>query len=139
MNWKNRRKLAYLINDFDDTGLDYTVKTYGTEEELVDEIVHFFMSGSKLIYPAKSYFVAIIYAKLLEQYFDDDFYACLNDETLLPDDYFFVPYNKSRKIYDAVLAKIGDPLSYKAAQKTKEYFYQEFLVYGTDNKDDSGL
>ena len=139
MYWKNRRKLSYLINDFNDTGLDYTVKKYGSDEELVNEIVDFFISGSKLIYPAKSYFVAIVYAKLLEEYFNENFYDCLNDKELLPDDYFFVPYNRNRNVYNAVLSKIGDPLEYKAAEKTKEYFYQEFLLYGTDNKDNGGV
>ena len=139
MDWKYRRKLSYLINDFNDTGLDYTVKKYGSDEELVNEIVDFFISGSKLIYPAKSYFVAIVYAKLLECYFNENFYDCLDDEGLLPDDSFFVPYNRNRNVYNAVLSKIGDPLEYKAAEKTKEYFYQEFLLYGTDNKDNGSV
>ena len=139
MDWKYRRKLSYLINDFNDTGLDYTVKKYSSDEELVNEIVDFFISGSKLIYPAKSYFVAIVYAKLLECYFNENFYDCLNDKELLPDDYFFVPYNRNRNVYNAVLSRIGDPLEYKAAEKSKEYFYQEFLIYGTDNKDNGGV
>ena len=139
MDWKNRRKLSYLINDFNDTGLDYTVKKYGSDEELVNEIVDFFISGSKLIYPAKSYFVAIVYAKLLEEYFNENFYNCLNDKELLPDDYFFIPYNRNRNVYNAVLSRIGDPLEYKAAEKTKEYFYQEFLLDGTDNKDNGSV
>ena len=139
MDWKYRRKLSYLINDFNDTGLDYTVKKYSSDEELVNEIVDFFISGSKLIYPAKSYFVAIVYAKLLEEHFNENFYDCLNYKELLPDDYFFVPYNRNRNVYNAVLSRIGDPLEYKAAEKTKEYFYQEFLLYGTDNKDNGGV
>ena len=139
MDWKYRRKLSYLINDFNDTGLDYTVKKYSSDEELVNEIVDFFISGSKLIYPAKSYFVAIVYAKLLEEHFDENFYDCLSDKELLPDDYFFVPYNRNRNVYNAVLSKIGDPLEYKAAEKTKEYFYQEFLLDGTDNKDNGSV
>ena len=139
MDWKYRRKLSYLINDFNDTGLDYTVKKYGSDEELVNEIVDFFISGSKLIYPAKSYFVAIVYAKLLEKHFDENFYDSLDNKELLPDDYFFVPYNRNRNVYNAVLSRIGNPLEYKAAEKTKEYFYQEFLLDGTDNKDNGSV
>ena len=139
MDWKYRRKLSYLINDFNDTGLYYTVKKYGSDEELVNEIVDFFISGSKLIYPAKSYFVAIVYAKLLEEHFNENFYDCLSDKELLPDDYFFVPYNRNRNVYNAVLSRIGNPLEYKAAEKTKEYFYQEFLLDGTDNKDNGSV
>lgn len=137
MNWKNRRKLSYLINDFDDVNLPYTVRTYDSDEALIKEIVSFFINGSELIYPAKSYFVAIVYAKLLEKYFGVDFYTALEDKELLPDDIFFVTYNNSREIYDSVLETIGNPLDYKAAEKTKKYFYQEFMIDGVNNKDNS--
>lgn len=135
MNWKNRRKLSYLINDFDDVNLPYTVRTYNSYEALVKEIVYFFINGSELIYPAKSYFVAIVYAKLLEKYFGVDFYTALEDQELLPDDIFFVTYNNSREIYDSVLKTIGNPLGYEATEKTKKYFYQEFMIDGANNKD----
>ena len=79
------------------------------------------------------------HAKLLEEHFNENFYDCLNYKELLPDDYFFVPYNRNRNVYNAVLSKIGDPLEYKAAEKTKEYFYQEFLLDGTDNKDNGSV
>ena len=135
MNWKNRRKLSYIINDFDDVNLPYTVRTYDSDEALIKEIVYFFINGSELIYPAKSYFVALVYAKLLEKYFGVDFYTVLEDKELLPDDIFFVTYNNSREIYDSVLKIIGNPLDYEAAEKTKKYFYQEFMVDGANNKD----
>lgn len=135
MNWKNRRKLSYIINDFDDVNLPYTVRTYDSDEALIKEIVYFFINGSELIYPAKSYFVALVYAKLLEKYFEVDFYTALEDKELLPDDIFFVTYNNSREIYDSVLKTIGNPLDYKAAEKTKKYFYQEFMIDGANNKD----
>ena len=134
MNWKNRRKLSYIINDFDDVNLPYTVRTYDSDEALIKEIVYFFINGSELIYPAKSYFVALVYAKLLEKYFGVDFYTVLEDKELLPDDIFFVTYNNSREIYDSVLKIIGNPLDYEAAEKTKKYFYQEFMVDGANNK-----
>ena len=131
--------MSYIINDFDDTDLDYTVKTNGSSEELAGEIVNFFITGSRLIYPAKSYFVALIYAKMLEKHFNENFYDCLSDKELLPDDCFFVPYNKNRNVYDAVLEKIGNPLDYGAAEKTIKYFYQEFLIDGTHNKDNGSV
>ena len=134
MNWKNRRKLSYLINDFDDVNLPYTVRTYDSDEALIKEIVSFFINGSELIYPAKSYFVALVYAKMLEKYFGVDFYKALEDKELLPDDIFFVTYNNSREIYDSVVKIIGDPLRYEASEKTKQYFYQEFMVNGVNNK-----
>ena len=76
---------------------------------------------------------------MLEKHFNENFYDCLSDKKLLPDDCFFVPYNKNRNVYDAVLEKIENPLDYGAAEKTIKYFYQEFLIYGTDNKDNGGV
>ena len=135
MNWKNRRKLSYLINDFDDVNLPYTVRTYDSDKALIKEIVSFFINGSELIYPAKSYFVALVYAKMLEKHFGVDFYTALEDKELLPDDIFFVTYNNNREIYDSVLKTIGNPLDYEAAENTKKYFYQEFMIDGVNNKD----
>lgn len=134
MNWKNRRKLSYLYNDFDDINLPYIVKTYDSDKALIKEIVSFFINGSELIYPAKSYFVALVYAKMLEKYFGIDFYKALEDKELLPDDIFFVTYNNSREIYDSVLKIIGNPLNYESSEKTKQYFYQEFMIDGINNK-----
>lgn len=134
MNWKNRRKLSYLYNDFDDINLPYTVRAYDSDEALIKEIVSFFINGSELIYPAKSYFVALVYAKMLEKYFGVDFYKALEDKELLPDDIFFVTYNNSREIYDSVLKIIGNPLNYESSEKTKQYFYQEFMINGVNNK-----
>ena len=134
MNWKNRRKLSYLYNDFDDINLPDMVRAYDSDEALVKEIVSFFINGSELIYPAKSYFVALVYAKMLEKYFGVDFYKALEDKELLPDDIFFVTYNNSREIYDSVLKIIGNPLNYESSEKTKQYFYQEFMIDGVNNK-----
>ena len=137
MNWKNRRKLSYLINDFDDVNLPYTVRTYDSDEALIKEIVYFFIKGSELIYPAKSYFVALVYAKKKKKYFGINFYKALEDKELLPDDIFFVTYNNSREIYDSVLKIIGNPLNYESSEKTKQYFYQEFMIDGVNNKNNS--
>ena len=139
MNWKNRRKLSYLYNDFDDINLPYIVKTYDSDKALIKEIVSFFINGSELIYPAKSYFVALVYAKMLEKYFGVDFYIALEDKELLPDDIFFVTYNNSREIYDSVVKISGNPLNYESSEKTKQYFYQEFMIDGVNNKNNGQM
>lgn len=126
---KQKRKLAYLINVFDDYALPHSRQNL-SNNKLVEQIVEFFKTESKLIYPAKSYFVAIVYAKCLEKYFKQDFYQSLNDIELLPDDEYFIPYNKSKEIYDKVLREIGDIWQYKSIEKTVNYFKQEFLIRG---------
>ena len=127
MDYKERRKLSYLINAFDDIGLDY-IYIKQSKEDLVKLIIKFFNTESLLIYPAKSYFVAIVYAKCIEKYFHINFYDALNDEELLPDDKYFKTYNESKDIYDKVLESIGDIYQYDSIDKTVKYFKQEYLI-----------
>ena len=127
MDYKERRKLSYLINAFDDIDLDY-IYIKQSKEDLVKLIIKFFNTESLLIYPAKSYFVAIVYAKCIEKYFHINFYDALNDEELLPDDKYFKTYNESKDIYDKVLEFIGDIYQYDSIDKTVKYFKQEYLI-----------
>ena len=127
MDYKERRKLSYLINAFDDIGLDY-IYIKQSKEDLIKLIIKFFNTESLLIYPAKSYFVAIVYAKCIEKYFHINFYDALNDEELLPDDKYFKTYNESKDIYDKVLESIGDIYQYDSIDKTVKYFKQEYLI-----------
>ena len=127
MDYKERRKLSYLINTFDDIDLDY-IYIKQSKEDLVKLIIKFFNTESLLIYPAKSYFVAIVYAKCIEKYFHINFYDALNDEELLPDDKYFKTYNESKDIYDKVLESIGDIYQYNSIDKTVKYFKQEYLI-----------
>ena len=137
MTWKEKRKLAYLINDFDDIDLPYVYKEMN-DEELISLIIHFFKTESDLIYPAKSYFVAIIYAKNIEKIFGDSFYNVLDDKDLLPDDLYFKIYSEAKNIYDSVLKEINNIWNYKSINATLKYFYQEFLI-GTDNQTYVGM
>jgi hypothetical protein len=127
MTWKDRRKMAYLMYEFNDVGLPYEYGDY-SNYELISMIVEFFRTESQLIYPAKSYFVAIVYAYYLQKYFNKDFYAVLDDEELLTDDLYFVPYNKNKYVYDKVIEQIGCIDQYESIQKTVQYFKQEFLI-----------
>ena len=127
MDYKERRKLSYLINTFDDIDLDY-IYIKQSKEDLIKLIIKFFNTKSLLIYPAKSYFVAIVYAKCIEKYFHINFYDALNDNELLPDDKYFKTYNESKDIYDKVLESIGDIYQYDSIDKTVKYFKQEYLI-----------
>ena len=127
MDYKERRKLSYLINAFDDIDLDY-IYIKQSKEDLVKLIIKFFNTESLLIYPAKSYFVAIVYAKCIEKYFHINFYDALNDEELLPDDKYFKTYNESKDIYDKVLESIDNIYKYDSIDKTVKYFKQEYLI-----------
>lgn len=133
---KNIRLNAYLQNVWNDVDLNYLVDN----KNIADQVINFFKTESKLIYPAKSYFVAIVYSKCLEKWFKKDFYESLSDFELLPDDQFFKPYLYSKKvteIYNKILKFIDkDIWKYKSIIKTVEYFKKEFLINGIDNKND---
>ena len=112
------------MNIWDDNNLPYTINLNNIDKQVID----FFENGSELIYPAKSFFVAIIYAKCLEKYFKIDFYKALNDKELLPDDLYFVTYNNSKDIYNKIIENIGNIWQYESINKTVGYFKKEFLI-----------
>lgn len=121
---KAKRKLSYLLNIWDDVNLPYIFNNDNVE----DQVVNFFLTESELIYPAKSYFVAIIYAKCLEKYFGGSFFEYLNDPELLPDDTYFKIYSQDKSTYDNIINRIGDIWQYPSICKTVNYFKKEFLI-----------
>lgn len=129
MAWRERRRLSYLMHDkFDDSDLPYIVLDM-TDQEIEDMVLGFFATESKLIYPAKSYFVAFIYAKLLTIHFDISFLEALDTDDLLIDDPAFTPYRKKKELYDNIAKKL--PSRYwelPSAAATTKYFKEEFLI-----------
>lgn len=101
-------------------------------DDLVNRIIAYFTQEVlTLEYPAKSYAVAIIYAKLLEHYFNEDFYKTLNDPDLLyNNDKFFVPYDHDSHLYDHILSRISLDFDRSLSQidTTIQYFEQEFFI-----------
>ena len=107
-----------------------------TKEETVKEVCRYFYENMKPIFPAKSYSVAIIYARLIEKYFQENFLDVLNDsELFLGTDKYFVPYLNSKDIYDEVLDFLSmnclnefEESDILQVQKTVQYFYKEFMI-----------
>lgn len=132
-----KRQLSYLLHEWDDINLPYTVNY----KNIPNQVIKFFKTESKLVYPAKTVFVAIIYAKCLEEFFKVPFYEALDDDDLLPDDKYFkdYKYSKYKKEYDKILLKIGNIWQYDSILKTIDYFKKEFLINGTNNKTDWSL
>lgn len=104
-----------------------------TQNELIESIVKYLtVPENKLIYPSKSYAVALIYAKLIELHFGESFYEALSDpELLYKNDPYFTPYNvESKVVYDAVIQQVPIVLqrNIPQIQATIEYFNKEFLL-----------
>lgn len=132
---REKRELAYLYKEFDDVGLKREVLYSVTDDETAEQVIKFFVEGSALIYPAKSYFVAIVYAACMLKYFPEYFKSLtepLQCYDLLDKDDFFRPYSdKTSKLYDKVLQFLDgriDILSYGSTVKTHNYFKEEFLI-----------
>lgn len=134
---QEKRKLANLFQEYDDVNLPIEILNSATDDEIADRVIEFFIEGSALIYPFKSYFVAIVYAacmmKYFSKYFNKDIVDPLKCEDLLDKDDFFVPYNdKTNVIYNKVLRWFEkqrvEILDLPSTNKTHDYFKQEFLI-----------
>jgi hypothetical protein len=134
MTWKARQTLYHTQTKHDDVinAPSTTVTETSTERIIQDIIDYFSVVDPPLKFPAKSFAVAIIYAKLLNQVFGVPFYDALNDPFLLyGNDYFFTPYAKAPDTYDRALASIPSDftnISLPQVQSTVQYFKQEFLI-----------
>jgi len=131
-----KRELAYLFKEFDDMNLERTILNSVTDDEIADQVIEFFVEGSALVYPAKSYFVAIVYAACMLKYFPEQFKDLvepLRCFDLLDKDDFFRPYSSHTSvIYNKVLDWLEhrrvEILDYPSTNKTHNYFRAEFLV-----------
>lgn len=153
-NWRERRRISYNLFTFDDVNLEHVYNSY-KGDELVDQVVMFFVEGSQLIYPAKSYYVALIYAAALallirKRWLQDDsidprgmseediFFKVLDFPDLLPDDKYFVRYSEDEETYQKIVAKLKKSyvvsnrvravLHPPSVHKTLKYFSEEFLI-----------
>ena len=131
-----KRDLAYLFKEFDDINLARVVLNSVKDDEIADQVIDFFVEGSALVYPSKSYFVAIVYAACMLKYFPEhfkDIVEPLKCVDLLDNDDFFRPYfSKTAPIYNKILQWLEreriEILDYASTEKTHNYFREEFLI-----------
>lgn len=95
------------------------------------------MDKNNIVYPAKSYSVAIIYSILIEKYFNVPFFDSINDDFLfVGTDMFFKPYSESKHIYDEIIKNAFDNrleinalnVNLPQINTTINYFNQEFYI-----------
>lgn len=128
------RQQLFLANDPPEIvkNIPIIFKDNPTASEIIsDSISYFTKEQNTLVYPAKAYAVAIIYAKLLETYFGIPFFVSLNDEEL----FFgtmkgFIPYQEHKNIYDDILKQISideiENSTFDQVQASIESFHLEF-------------
>lgn len=142
-DYKLRQRMYHHLEPIDDYIDDkpfVVVDVPGAE--LIEQIISYFQRPSKqLIYPAKSYAVAIIYARLLNQYFSVPILKALDDPDLfLGNDKFFVPYNRAKFIYDVVLERnLSINTNLPQVRTTVDYFMKEFYLIPNPYFDNADL
>lgn len=131
--YKIVQKLNNLLSESNDLHCEISIDN--SENAIIQYATdYFFHECPDLVYPGKSYAVAIIYALFIEKYFGEDFYISLNDpELLCSNDKYFKPYSASSKIYDQILENIKFKqdkfeINTKLSQieSTRNYFMREF-------------
>lgn len=111
-----------------------------SEDELIQSIILYFtVNDTPLLFPAKSYAVAIIYSLLLNKYFSEKIICSLKDIDLFRGtDKYFTPYNeKNKSIYDSALLYLNnngltniEESTVIQVQKSCLYFHKECLLEG---------
>lgn len=128
--WKIRQEIYHrLTTEYDD---DLKTKDVIMSENTVDDAIRYFYDRNiGWIYPAKSYMVAVCYARWLEHYFGGDAYDYLNDpELLYGNDPYFIEYSRDPKTYHQILETVTWEFdeSIGMVPDVKEYFLKEFLI-----------
>ena len=111
-----------------------------SSDELVESVKQYFREDpEKLVYPTKSFAVALIYAALLYKYFGVQLLESLSDPDLLyGDDPCYASYDKTPDVYNALIYSADSPIydmmhsciipDLPHLRQTVEYFYNEFLI-----------
>jgi hypothetical protein len=114
---------------------DFSKMEYVVAPEIVQNALYYFKGQNfPLIYPAKSYAVAVIYAYLLFKEYGIPIRDSLSDKDLfLGQDEYFVPYHEDVASYEAILKELNythNWITLGWAPKTAEYFRLECTAAG---------
>lgn len=132
-DYKIKQILYNSLNVHDDLVSEF--KVIDDKDKIIEYGIKYFQQEMpELIYPSKSYSVAIIYAYLLQKHFNAGFFESLNDRDLFcSNDRFFVPYASDPETYEAIMNEIGINhknftlnTSLEQIATTVHYFKQEF-------------
>lgn len=128
--WKVRQEVYHRLNPCHDD--DLNTKDIIISKSVVDDAMrYFFERDLGWIYPAKSYMVAICYARWLEYYFGGDAYDYLDDPLLLyGNDPYFVEYSRDPKTYHQILENVTWEFDEDVGMvpDVKKYFLEEFMI-----------
>lgn len=123
-----KKQLQY---NFDSSNYTDTNKSFATSKISAKALIEYLRTEPLLIYPLKSYAVAIIYSLLLEQEYNIGFWDSISNPLLLcNNDIFYIPYNQNKKIYKTTIDFYGKEnilsINSNTIKIISSYFYEEF-------------
>lgn len=128
---------ASLVEKHEDA-LDEGVEILIDNTEIVENSKRYFESATfPLVYPAKSYGVAVVYAFLIERLYGYPILETLNDPDLfLGTDPYFVTYEEDPESYDAIISYVKNKKDWEVCgwvPQTIIYFNRECTQEGLDS------
>lgn len=111
-------------------------------DELVDNAITYFTKATfPLIYPAKSYGAAIVYATLIEKIYGYPLRETLNDPDLFQgQDPYFKPYSTDPETYESIIKRLLDIPNWLESgwvPQTCKYFFLECTEEGINKVNES--
>lgn len=105
MDWKERQHIYHHCFKHNDLLQMMDVRFDEKPTDIVERVCSlFYDGGTTTIYPYKSYFVAVVYASCLVEWFGGTITSYLNRQDLLyNNDPCFVPYSENPIIYNGIL------------------------------------
>ena len=127
--WKARQQAYHMTQSLFRDDLNEVDIRWEPNDIANFALMHFREYVDEWIYPAKSYVVAICYATWISQDFNEHFYDVLNDKDLLfGNDPHFLPYFKSKEIYDGILGQLDFDMELGMVPDIYQYYKEEMLI-----------
>jgi hypothetical protein len=129
-DWKIKQELYHRLNQIHSD--DLNDKNIVISDDIVNNAIRYFKETNiGWIYPAKSYMVAICYARWLSETYGGHPLDYLEDQNLLyGNDPYFVQYSTDPASYHKILNSIGG-WKFKEigmVPDVKEYYKAEFMI-----------
>lgn len=126
--WKIRQEVYHRLTQ--EHGDDLNQFDIEIVTDVVSTAVKYFtVQEVGWLYPGKSYAVAVLYARWLQEEFGEDFFTALDDPDLLyGNDPYFVPYSRDKETYIKVIAALPSNMDQGMIPDIRNYFEREFML-----------
>jgi hypothetical protein len=129
-DWTINQEIYHRLNQAHDD--DLSLHEVEVSDDIVGNAIKYFTTTELgWVYPAKSYVVAICYARWLTEQYGGVFYDYLEDPDLLyGNDPYFVTYSTDPKTYHSILNVVGWTFDETSGivPDVRKYFNEEFML-----------